>query len=124
MHAHDRLAARDEEVRRELDWARKVQARFLPEDLPAVAPFEVAVAYEPSMEVGGDFCGLVPLAGGNLAVVVADTPQRARAAARACVLDLEALPAIFDPRARGVQAYAELLEELVQHPESIATGGA
>ena len=36
--------------------------------------------------------------GQPLAVVVADTPQRARAAARACVLDLEALPAIFDPR--------------------------
>ena len=33
-------------------------------------------------------------------------------------------PAIFDPRARGVQAYAQLLEELVQHPESVATGGA
>ena len=33
-------------------------------------------------------------------------------------------PAIFDPRARGVQAYAQLLEELVRHPESVATGGA
>lgn len=26
-------------------------------------------------------------------------------------------PAIFDPRSRGVQAYAQLLEELVQHPQ-------
>jgi chromosome partitioning protein len=31
-------------------------------------------------------------------------------------------PAIYDPRARGVQAYASLLEELVQHPESAAQG--
>ena len=33
-------------------------------------------------------------------------------------------PALFEPRARGVQAYAELLEALIQHPESFATGGA
>jgi sigma-B regulation protein RsbU (phosphoserine phosphatase) len=73
LHEHDRLAARDEEVRRELDWAQKVQARFLPDDLPELENFEVAVAYEPSMGVGGDFYGFIPLAGGNLAVVVADS---------------------------------------------------
>jgi serine phosphatase RsbU (regulator of sigma subunit) len=73
LHQHDLLAARDEGFQRELDWAQKVQARFLPDALPDLPPFEVTVAYEPSMGVGGDFYGFVPLDGGNLAVVVADS---------------------------------------------------
>jgi xanthine dehydrogenase large subunit len=46
----------------------------------------------------------VHFVGQPVAVVVADTPHRARLGARACALELEALPAVFDPReaaARG-----------------------
>ncbi|MDJ0741218.1 MAG: ParA family protein [Gammaproteobacteria bacterium] len=33
-------------------------------------------------------------------------------------------PALFDPRSHGVRAYAQLLEELVQHADGAAVGGA
>ncbi len=72
LQQRDELSARDEEMQREMDWARTVQAKFLPEEIPTVAPFSLAVVYEPSMAVGGDYYGFVPLSGGRWAVLVAD----------------------------------------------------
>ena len=59
-------------MRKELEWAATVQSRFLPGEIPAPAPFDLAVVYRPAMAVGGDFYEFISLAGGNLAVIVAD----------------------------------------------------
>jgi sigma-B regulation protein RsbU (phosphoserine phosphatase) len=72
LRQRDELSARDEEMRKELEWAATVQSRFLPGEIPAPAPFDLAVVYRPAMAVGGDFYEFISLAGGNLAVVVAD----------------------------------------------------
>ena len=72
LHQRDELSARDEDMRRELEWAATIQAKFLPADVPRVDPFGLAVVYRPAMAVGGDFYEFVPLAGGNLGIVVAD----------------------------------------------------
>jgi len=72
-HQRDELSAREEEMRREMDWARTVQAKFLPSEVPSVGPFGLAVVYRPAMAVGGDFYEFIPLAGGNLGVIVADS---------------------------------------------------
>ena len=73
LHQRDELSARDEDMRRELDWARTIQAKFLPEEIPGADPFDLAVVYRPAMAVGGDFYEFVHLAGGNLGSVVADS---------------------------------------------------
>lgn len=73
LHQRDVLSARDDDFRRELAWAQTVQARFLPDEVPDLSPFAAAVAYEPSMGVGGDFYGFLPLAGDRTAVIVADS---------------------------------------------------
>ncbi len=73
LHQRDELSARDEDMRRELEWAATIQAKFLPADVPRVDPFGLAVVYRPAMAVGGDFYEFVPLAGGNLGIVVADS---------------------------------------------------
>jgi len=73
LHQRDELNAREEEMRKEMDWARIVQAKFLPSEVPAAGPFELAVVYRPAMAVGGDFYEFVPLEGGNLGVIVADS---------------------------------------------------
>ncbi len=73
LHQRDELSARDEEMRRELDWARTIQAKFLPEEVPGADPFGLSVVYRPAMAVGGDFYEFVSLAEGNLGIVVADS---------------------------------------------------
>ena len=73
LSQRDELSAREEEMRREMEWAATVQARFLPREVPTAAPFSLAVVYRPAMAVGGDFYEFVPLAGGHLGVIVADS---------------------------------------------------
>jgi sigma-B regulation protein RsbU (phosphoserine phosphatase) len=41
--------------------------------VPQAGPFALTVVYRPAMAVGGDFYEFVPLAGGNLGVIVADS---------------------------------------------------
>jgi len=69
----DELSLREEDMRREMEWAATVQARFLPSEIPSPNPFSLAVVYRPAMAVGGDFYEFVPLAGGNLGIIVADS---------------------------------------------------
>lgn len=69
----DELTAKDEEMRKEMEWARTVQAKFLPHEVPSIDPFGLSVVYRPAMAVGGDFYEFIALAGGNLAIVVADS---------------------------------------------------
>ncbi len=73
LHQRDELNAREEEMQKEMDWARTVQAKFLPSEVPAAGPFALAVIYRPAMAVGGDFYEFVPLDGGNLGIIVADS---------------------------------------------------
>ncbi len=73
LHQRNELSARDEEMRKELDWARTIQAKFLPAEVPAADPFGLTVVYRPAMAVGGDFYEFVPLAAGHLGIVVADS---------------------------------------------------
>jgi len=69
----DELSSREEDMQREMEWAATVQARFLPREVPQAGPFALAVVYRPAMAVGGDFYEFVPLAEGNLGVIVADS---------------------------------------------------
>lgn len=55
-----------------LDVARKVQAGFFPRTLPVVPGYEMAAASRPADATGGDYYDLIPLASGQLGVVVAD----------------------------------------------------
>lgn len=73
LHQRDELSARDEEMRKEMEWAATIQAKFLPEEIPAAAPFDLNVVYRPAMAVGGDFYEFIPLSGDKFAVVVADS---------------------------------------------------
>ncbi len=69
----DELTARDDELQREMAWARTVQAKFLPEEIPALADWQLDVVYTPAMAVGGDFYDFVPLTGGRLALILIDS---------------------------------------------------
>ena len=68
------LAQRREADRyhRQLQYAGEIQRRMVPAEPPTHKNITFAGVYAPSLEVGGDFYDFIPLARGNLGLVVAD----------------------------------------------------
>ena len=69
---HVRRIAERERQRVELETARRIQSSILPELPPSLCGVEIAHAYLPASEVGGDFYDVLALADGRLAVAVGD----------------------------------------------------
>lgn len=61
-----------EQLKRDLELAHRVQQGLLPTEPPVIAGYEIFDFYEPAQQVGGDFFAYVPLADGAIAVVLAD----------------------------------------------------
>lgn len=61
-----------EQLKRDLELAHRVQQGLLPTTPPTIPGYDVFDFYEAAQHVGGDFFSYVPLAGGAIAVVLAD----------------------------------------------------
>jgi serine phosphatase RsbU (regulator of sigma subunit) len=77
------LDAERRRTRDELAFARRVQLNLMPVEPPAVEGWEIAAAYHPAREVGGDFFDLYPLPAqpSTLGFVVADVTGKGITAA-------------------------------------------
>lgn len=69
---HVRRIAERERQRVELETARRIQSSILPDLPPRLAGVDIAHAYLPASEVGGDFYDVLALADGRLAIAVGD----------------------------------------------------
>jgi len=69
---HVRRIAERERQRVELETARRIQSSILPDLPPRLQGVEIAHAYLPASEVGGDFFDVLALEDGRLAVAVGD----------------------------------------------------
>ena len=69
---HVRRIAERERQRVELETARRIQSSILPDLPPQLAGIQLAHAYLPASEVGGDFYDVMALEDGRLAVAVGD----------------------------------------------------
>ena len=69
---HVRRIAERERQRVELETARRIQSSILPELPPRLAGVDLAHAYLPASEVGGDFYDVLALEDGRLAVALGD----------------------------------------------------
>ncbi len=69
--AHDERIGQ-EQLKRDLELAHRVQQGLLPTKPPVIDGYEVFDFYEPAQRVGGDFFSYVPLSGGAIATVMAD----------------------------------------------------
>jgi hypothetical protein len=69
---HVRRIAERERQRVELETARRIQSSILPDLPPSMNGVEIAHAYLPASEVGGDFYDVLALEDGRLAVAVGD----------------------------------------------------
>src|SRR5437899_9544771 len=72
--AHERL-------KRDLEFARKVQRGLLPRRLPKVPGYEFVAHYEPAFEVGGDYYDFVPQPRQRITVLLGDVAGKGVAAA-------------------------------------------
>jgi len=61
--------------------ARAIQMRLLPTEIPQIAGFETASAWEPSEEVSGDYFDVFPLPHDGMALCIADVSGKGLAAA-------------------------------------------
>ncbi len=86
-----RTSREQERVSGELRAARSLQQLMIPEALPQVAGLEIAAAYHPAHEVGGDFFQIIPLKSGQTLVVVGDVSGKGLAAAMTVSLAVGAI---------------------------------
>ncbi|HLF24834.1 MAG TPA: SpoIIE family protein phosphatase [Anaerolineae bacterium] len=70
-----------ERLERELELARDLQRRLLPETFPSIAGVRFAAAYRPAREVGGDLYDVIDLGDGRLGVLIADVSDKGLPAA-------------------------------------------
>jgi serine phosphatase RsbU (regulator of sigma subunit) len=64
--------ARQNVMEREIQSAREIQQVLVPETLPALEGYAVTSAYQPAMEVGGDFFQIIPNDDGSAIVALGD----------------------------------------------------
>jgi sigma-B regulation protein RsbU (phosphoserine phosphatase) len=79
-----RLIEENVEKRRlqeQLEMARKVQERFLPQVLPPTPGIQIAMRFHSSLEVAGDYYDVVPLPGGRTLLAVGDVAGKGAGAA-------------------------------------------
>lgn len=112
----NRTRREEERLETELDAARSVQHVLIPEELPTIPGLQVASAYQPASEVGGDFFQIIPLA--DLGCIADDQPGGA-------------LVIVGDVSGKGLQAAMQVslivgsLRTLVDHtqrPKEILAG--
>jgi sigma-B regulation protein RsbU (phosphoserine phosphatase) len=71
----------NKKLEQELTLAGKVQASFLPRELPHIPDWDLAVTLEPASETSGDFYDISRLPNGRLAILMADVVDKGVGAA-------------------------------------------
>jgi hypothetical protein len=75
----------------ELDAAREIQRRLVPNSIPAIAGCHIEAAYLPAQEVGGDFYQILSRPDGSVVIAVGDVSGKGLKAAMTGVLAIGAL---------------------------------
>lgn len=76
-----RTTADKEGLLREMEIARRLQQRLLPEKAPAIEGLDIAANNLPAREVGGDFYDFIPVTNDRWGFVIADVSGKGMAAA-------------------------------------------
>ncbi len=103
-----------ERLERELELARGIQQRLLPETFPQIAGFDCAARSRPARLVGGDFYDVIPLGDRRVGLVMADVSGKGMPAALFMALTRSLMRAeaqrYVSPREALLQVHNLLLE--------------
>lgn len=101
---HVRRIADRERQRVELETARNIQSSILPDLPPRLNGVDLAYAYQPATEVGGDFYDVLALEDGRLALAVGDVAGHGVSSGLVMSMAKSALAVqvTFDPQVRSV----------------------
>lgn len=78
---YERVRGDEARLAEDLATAREIQQRLLPDRAPAFPGLEIAFAYAPARQLGGDIYDFLPYREGRLAIMVGDVAGKATAAA-------------------------------------------
>jgi serine phosphatase RsbU (regulator of sigma subunit) len=95
----------------ELEMARNVQASLIPKQMPAVAGFDIAAAWQAAFEVAGDFYDGFELANGKTAIVLGDVSGKGAPAA----LYMAMVRSLIRTESERYTSAADLLREVNRH---------
>lgn len=68
-------------VMQELEVAGRIQASFLPNEIPSLDGWELAVSILPARETSGDFFDFIPMGDGRIGIILADVADKGLGAA-------------------------------------------
>jgi hypothetical protein len=88
--------ARENALEQEIQSAREIQQMLIPETLPSLRGYAVTSAYQPALEVGGDFFQLLPIPNGSTIVALGDVSGKGLKAAMNVSMIVGVLRALAD----------------------------
>jgi hypothetical protein len=88
--------ARQGMLEREMQSAREIQQVLIPESLPSLKGYAVTSAYQPALEVGGDFFQMLPSTDGSTIVALGDVSGKGLKAAMNVSMIVGVLRALAD----------------------------
>jgi hypothetical protein len=113
LFRHRRITLEHERATAELEAAREIQQRLVPQSMPVLTGCHIEAAYLPAEEVGGDFYQVLPRQDGSVVIAVGDVSGKGLKAAMTGVLAIGALRTLafegLDPAAILMRLNAELL---------------
>lgn len=92
-------------VRKQLETARAVQSRLLPENAPELTGYDISGICIPAYEIGGDYFDYIPLTHGRLGLAIADVSGHGIPAA----LVMTAFRALLRTKARSMTRPANIV---------------
>jgi phosphoserine phosphatase RsbU/P len=81
IRAQSEMAHHLREQDQEIGEARRIQEGFLPKEIPQLAGYEIAGAWQPTRVVGGDYYDILPFGGEALGICIADVAGKGMPAA-------------------------------------------
>ena len=103
---------RQHAMEREFQNARELQQVLVPENLPALAGFDLTSAYRPAQEVGGDFFQIIPVEEGSTLIVLGDVSGKGLKAAMAVSMIVGAVRTLVETTSRPAEILAGLNRRL------------
>jgi phosphoserine phosphatase RsbU/P len=79
--AQNEIALQLHQQESEIEEARAIQVGFLPKEIPQLAGYEIAAAWQPARIVGGDYYDVLPFDGETVGICIADVAGKGMPAA-------------------------------------------